>query len=360
MSFAHNASVDANSIDDDYISSSLNAVEIPSTLLVENGQFIRLKNDDYSFFGVVTEVSPGEYTTKVGFKSFLTIFDEDVLLDTNWQGTDSPSSRPTLETVIYNFLNDTYVTTSDTYQRLPISVTIDPTITQTVKWSFGIRPDRESTQDERERLHYSVVNLYSDIIVRALKEYGVAINVQPIFHDRTIQLTIIKRTVPFDISADLDNVIVKTLKYSDKNIGTNKLIVYNAENFSQNLIFYVHTDRSWNTENRDRITPVVRAIKTTSPKDDSANGFAEAATETAYSELASSSWDNCIELETFVDDPNVTPMELYIGQTVTVHYKEGRYSSILTGRILDGNKITLIFGSDRIKYTKRFKLNGGK
>ena len=62
----------------------------------------------------------------------------------------------------------------------------------------------------------------------------------------------------------------------------------------------------------------------------------------------------------YVDDVNITPMELYIGQVVEVYYKGASYKSILTGRILDGNKITLIFGSERIEYTKRRKLNGGK
>lgn len=353
MTFAYNSTIDVTSIDDDYISSSVNVIEIPATLLVSTGQFIRLQNDEYSFFGLVTEVSPGEYLTRVSYKSFLTIFDEEVLFDTNWQGSTETAARPSLESVIQSYLNDNYVLTSDTYERLPISVIIDPSITQTKKWSFGFKAEKDET-------HHAVVNLYSDIIVRALKEYSIAIDVKPIFHDRTIHLTITKRSTPFKISADLENITVKTLKYSDKNIGTNKLIVYNTNNYSQSLIFYVHTDRSWDAENRDRVTPVVRAIKSVTPKEETADSFVEAATEAAYSELSSSAWDNCIELEAYVDDINVTPMQLSIGQVVDVRYQGASYTSILTGRTMDGNKITLIFGSDRIEYSKRFKINGGK
>lgn len=353
MTFAHNASIDAISVDDDYISASLNLIEVPATQVVENGQFIRLQNDDYSFFGIITEVSPGEFATRIGFKSFLTIFEEEVLFDTNWQGTGNAGVRPTLETVIRNFLSDTYITSSDTYQRLPIVVAIDSSITQTLNWSLGLRSDRDTS-------HYTVANLYSEVIVPALKEYGIAIKVEPVFHDHIIHLIITKKHIPFKISADQENVVVKTLKYSDKNVGVNKLIVYNEDNYSQSLTFYVHPDKTWNTTNSNRITPVVRGIKLVTPQEDTVSSFEEAAVEAAYSELSSSSWDNCIELETYVDDVNITPMELEIGQVVVVYYKEASYTSILTGRNLDGNKITLIFGSDRIKYSKRYKYNGGK
>lgn len=353
MQFVHNASIDATSVDDDYISASLNLIEIPATQIVENGQFIRLQNDDYYFFGLVTEVSPGEFATKIGFKSFLTIFDEEILFDTNWQGTGNAGVRPTLEAVIRNFLSDTYITSSDTYQRLPIVVTIDATITETLNWSLGLRSDKDTS-------HYTVANLYSEVIVPALKEYGIAITVEPVFHDHNIHLTITKKPTPFKIAADQENIVVKTLKYSDKNVGINKLIVYNENNYNQSLTFYVHPDKTWNTTNSDRISPVVRGIKLVTPQEDTVSSFEEAAVEAAYSELSSSSWDNCIELETYVDDINVTPMELAIGQVVTVYYKEASYTSILTGRILDGNKITLIFGSDRIEYSKRYKSNGGR
>lgn len=50
MAFVYNASIDATSIDDDYVSASLNIVEVPATQLVENGQFIRLQNDSYFFW----------------------------------------------------------------------------------------------------------------------------------------------------------------------------------------------------------------------------------------------------------------------------------------------------------------------
>lgn len=349
LSFVHNTVIDPVTIDDDYISSAINVIDIDPTLLVSAGQFIRITNEDYTFFGIVTDVSPGDHLTRVNFKSFLTIFDEEVLFDTHLQGTGNPNVRPTLEALIAAYISDTYITNDDLYQRLPLEVYIDPSITQTQDWSFNFRSDNEET-------HHTAINLYSELMVKSLNKYGVVIDVNPIFYNRTIYLRITKRLNPFKISADLPNVVVKTLKYNDQTVGTNKLIVYNSNDFSQSVIFYVHPDRTWDLDDQDRISPVVREIKIVTPEDDTSTAFAEAALEAAYGSLSGSEWDNLIELESYVDDINVMPMELFIGQVVSIYYKEAVYTSILTGRILDRSKITLLFGSDRIEYTKRYKL----
>ena len=346
LTFVHNTVIDPVTIDDDYISSTINVVDIDPTYLVSTGQFIRVQNEEYSFFGVVTEVSPGEYQTRVSFKSFLTIFDEEVLFDTHLQGTGSPNVRPTLEALLAGYISDMYITNSDTHQRLPISIEIDSEITQTQDWSFGFRSDNEE-------LHHTTVYLYSELLVNALNKYGVVIDVNPVFHSKTVYLRVTKRLSPFKISADLASVTVKTLKYDNQTLGTNKLVVYNADNFSQKVIFYVHNDRTWDDEDRDRVVPVIQETRIVSP---GSGSFAEAAIESGYSILSGTEWDNIIELDTYTDDINVAPMELSIGQVVSIYYKEAIYTSILTGRVLDQNKITLMFGSDRIEYTKRSRL----
>lgn len=347
LTFVYNTVIDPVTIDDDYISSTINVVDIDPTYLVSTGQFIRIQNEEYSFFGVVTEVSPGDYQTRVSFKSFLTVFDEEVLFDTHLQGTGSPNVRPTLEALLAGYISDMYITNSDTYQRLPISVEIDSGITQTQDWSFGFRSDNEE-------LHHTTVYLYSELLVYALNKYGVVVDVNPVFHDKTVHLRVTKRLRPFRISADLASVTVKTLKYNNQTLGTNKLVIYNADNFSQKIIYYVHNDRTWDDENRDRVVPVIQETRIVSP---GSGSFEEAAVETGYSILSGTAWDNIIELDTYTDDINVAPMELSIGQVVSIYYKEAIYTSILTGRVLDQNKITLMFGSDRIEYTKRSRLN---
>lgn len=352
LSFAHNTLLDPVPIDDDYITGPINVIDIESTLMVVRGQFVRLKSEDYSFFGVVTDVSPGEETTRVSFKSFVNVFDEEVLFDTHLQGTGKPSTRPTLEKLIETYILSTYINTSDTSQRLPMTVTIDPLITQTQDWSFGYR-------SEDVDMHHKEVNLYSDIIVKALTKYGIAVVARPIFGLKKIELTITKRPNIFKISGDLPSVNVKTLRYNEQNTGVNKLVVYNFNNLSQSVTFYVHPDNTWDLNNTNRIVPVQQSVKIVTPEDATSEAFAEAALEAAYSALAGLEYDNLIELETYVDDVNVAPIDLVTGQMVAVWYQGASYSSILTGRILDGSKITLLFGSDRIEFTKRRKLRGG-
>lgn len=337
-------------IDDDYISGTSNTIDVGSTEEVKNGDYISIRNDEIDFFGVVTDVSPGEYSTQITYRPFVSIFDEDFLFDTQRQGAHSTY---TLEQTIVDYLTQLYVSNSDTYQRLPIQVSTDlPTSSQTTRWSLNLTPDTQGS-------HYTIIGLYSVLIVNALKKYGVAIRVRPSFTQKKIILTVTKINTVLSIDGDLDNVNVKTLKYNERPTGVNKLVVYNTENYSQSVTFYVYSDRTFGVDDDSsrRIKPVVRELKSAAPDSESTDpttAFAVAALDVAYSVLSGITWDNLIELEVFVSDENIHPMEMEIGQKVRLVYKGGRYESILTGKTIGIDCITLLFGSERIQYSKRF------
>lgn len=356
LSYIYNCIIDGIPIEDDYISIKVTTITIPPTQAITIGDFVRLKNEQVNFFGVVSDVSSGEYSTKVAFKPFIAIFDEDFVFDTALQGT-STTTHPTLEATIQRYINELYANPADTYQQLPITVAIDSNIEQTAKWSLNITPETEGS-------HFRVMNLYSSLIARALKEYGVAIDINPNFESRNIELVITKRSNTFRIDADLKDVEVITLKYNERQTGVNKLDVYNTTDYSQRISFYVHSDRSWDTDDTDRIVPVARAVRSVSPNtydaSDAEEAFLDAALDIAYSVLSGLEWDNLIELRVYYSDPNIVPLELGVGQTVTISYKDGHYTSILTGRILSDETMTLLFGSERIEFSKRRILNGGK
>ena len=122
--------------------------------------------------------------------------------------------------------------------------------------------------------------------------------------------------------------------------------------------FFVHTDRTFSVdETQNRITPVVRDVKGTQPDSDvtdPSTAFAVAALDVAYSVFSGIEWDNLIELETFISDDNIRPMSMEIGQTIKLWYKGGTYQSILTGKTIGTDGITLLFGSERIQYSKRY------
>lgn len=352
MVFVGHTIVDNSKIDDDYISAKANGIQFGTIDAdIKNGDFIRLQNEQTTFFGVIVDVTPGKYITSLQFKPFISIFDELFLFDTKTQGTDANVSHPTLEQTIKRYIDAMYVNNSDTLQNLPLVVSIDPSITQTQNWSLNITPDVKES-------HYSIIHLYSVLIVNALKKYGVAIEVTPSFRTRKINLKITKNLQTFKIDANLDNVLVKTLKYNDRPTGTNKLVVYNDQDYSQTITFYVYLDRTWGVNNTNRITPVVVESRSVTPDDefeDPLEGFAAAALDLAYSTLSGLQWDNLIELEAVPSDKNIEPNQMKIGQSVSVWYKGGKYTSILTGKIISTNSVTLLFGSERIEYSKSFR-----
>lgn len=354
--YVYSCVIDGVPIEDDYISIKVTKIDIPATQEVSNGDFIRVQSDRVNFFGVVSDVSPGKYKTTIAFKPFISLFDEDFLFDTSTQST-TETQHPTLEQTLLYYIGSIYVNPDDEYQQLPVSIEIDPLVTQTQKWSFNITPETEGS-------HYRIMNLYSSLIVRALKEYGVAIDVIPDFSEKNISLVITKRLSAFKIDADLNDINVNAIKFNDRQEGINKLEVYNTENYAQCLTFYVHNDRTWDTEDTNRILPVARSVRSVAPsyyeeEADADEAFIDAAFDIAYSALSGLAWDNYIELEVYYSDPNVDPLSIDIGQLVTVIYKGARYTSILTGRVFSDETITLLFGSERIDFTKQRKLNGG-
>lgn len=156
------------------------------------------------------------------------------------------------------------------------------------------------------------------------------------------------------------------MKYNERPNGINKLVVYNSTDFTSPVTFYVYTDRTWGIgeeSGKERITPVVMDAQIVTPDssyEDPLDGFAVAALDAAYSTLSGLQWDNLIELETAVNDPLVKPYEMNIGQLVSIWYKGGKYTSMLTGKTYSNNTVTLLFGSERIQYSKRAKKGGVK
>lgn len=337
-------------IDDDYIAIQTTTTEIRATDKVKNGHFIRvLRDDEDYFFGLVTDVQPGEYTTRVSFKPFLAVFDTDILFNTLRQYRSASNPGTTLEETLQFYIEAYFVSNSDYRQVYPMSVTIPAAANRTAEWNMGIQPETEGG-------NYATVGLYSTLIVRAMKEYGVAIDVVPNFSTGQIALTIGKVSGTFKIDADLPNITVKTFKVNDRPKGINKLIVYNDLTYSTPIIFYVHSDRSWDTTNSDRITPVSFAIRTVSPDgtyNDPDEDFMYAAMVAAYDELSGLEFDNLIELECAPNDRLISPTTMKNGQKVTIYYKGDAYTSILTGKSVSFENITLMFGSERIAYTKK-------
>lgn len=348
LSYVCNEQTTMNSLDDDYLSPRVNTITISNVdKEVIAGYFIRLQNDDTEFFGVITDVSPGEYETTIQFSSFISVFSETILFWVGFQGLEAGHANP-LEGTIAHHIRTYYVTTTDALMYLPLNVYVDPNIVEISQWTLGITRTRDD-------INFTTLNIYKELIIPALKRYGVSLIVTPDFNRKIIDIKVTRSNKTLNIDGDLDDVTVRTLKYNNRPLGTNKLEVVNNLDPNSKITFYTHPDMTFDTNNTNRITPVAFETRMVVPQENTSASFQESALIEAYNVFSGAAWDNLIELEVAPDNQNILPMEMEIGQKVTLWYKGATYSSILTGKVIEDRNIILLFGSERIEYTKRAK-----
>lgn len=348
LSYVCNGQTIVSSIDDDYLSPKTNTIAISKVdKEIIAGYFIRLQSDETDFFGLITDVSPGEFETTIQFSSFITVFNETILFWVGFQGLEAGHVNP-LEGTIAHHIRTYYVTTTDRLMYLPLNIYVDPNITEIKQWTLGITRTKEE-------IDFTTLSIYADLIVRALKRYGVSLIVTPDFNRKMIDIKVTRSSKTLNIDGELNDVTVRTLKYNNRPLGTNKLEIVNNLDPNTTITYYVHPDMTFDTNNTNRITPVAFETRMIVPQENTTASFQAAAKEEAYNVFSGAAWDNLIELEVAPDNQNILPMEMEIGQKVTLWYKGATYSSILTGKIIEDHNIILLFGSERIEYTKRAK-----
>ena len=326
----------------DYLSTVENSVLVAFNDNVEKGDYIRIVNDTDDYFGVITAIQVNESIegfSEIKFKPFISLFDSPILFDTTLQG-----SGTTLEQAIANFITAYWINNSDTDANIyGLQVA---TISSTVGWTFHITSDQSG-------LNKAIVNFMNSIIRRSLTKYQVGLYVTPDFQNKTITVSIgIKTSSTFVIEADLPSVIEKSVILNETTQDINKLIIYDQADMSTNIVYYKHTDGSYDTSNTDRITPVI--FNMTSVAVVTGSTFAAAAKDAADKQFDVDSYSNLIELTMVNDDMLIMPTTIAIGQAVQVITNGASYTSILTG-IERSTKTKLIFGSIRLDLTKILK-----
>ena len=151
------------------------------------------------------------------------------------------------------------------------------------------------------------------------------------------------------IESDLPNIIKKSVTIKQVSADVNKLVIYDAENYSNTRIYYLHSDLGYDTKDRDRITPVVCEMQAVSHEEGSS--FESAAISAAHNKFANLSYSNLIELTMMNGDALVRPEELEFGQVADIISDGESYRSILTGRER-GKNTKLVFGTVRLDLTK--------
>ncbi len=324
---------------EDYLSADENEITVLSVKGIEKENYIRINRGEEEYVGVVTQVTYGTDQSKklvsVSFKPLLELLNTDILFEVSRQLTG------TLEGFIREKITEMFIENEDKAQNITgLSV---KTVSATPDWYFHITPKEAGGR-------YNIVNLMDSVIIPAMEKYGVL--VKPVFdvQNRQIRMEIGKaaRDV-FTIEADLPNVIRKQITIKSLSSDVNKLVIYDAADYETKRTYFLHTDLSYDTKDKDRITPVNCEI--TSVEVEEGHSFESAASGEASNRFANLSYKNLIEITVMKKDALVHPEEMPYGQVVRIISEGKAYTSILTGREVS-DTIKLIFGTVRLDLTK--------
>lgn len=322
----------------DYLNIDTNTVELVTNAAVMNGDYIHIKGENVDYFGVVSGVLSGNQkgSMQIEYKSFHSLFDTPILFDTDLQG------QGTLENRLKAIIESYWINNSDSVQNI-MGLRVR-TASSTTGWGFNLKSDTEG-------MHHLICNFYSTFVVRSMQKYGVAISVDTDFSQKLIILTIgkIDADVKY-IEAELPNVLEKSITIKESDFDVNKLLIYNAQNYTTSITYYRHSDDSYSTVNTDRISPVVQNIVSILPQE--GESFATLAASEASDVFGSIEYNNLIELQILPDDQLIKPREYEYGQRVIVLDSGNEYNSIYTGSRFENGIFTMIFGTVRMDLTK--------
>ena len=329
---------------EDYLSADENTITVFPMPGIEKEDYIRISRGDEEYVGVITEITYGTDRSKdlqtISYKPLMELLNTDILFDVDLQQTG------TLEGFIADRITEMFIENEDESQNIRgLSVVA---ITQTPDWYFHITP-RDSGG------HYNIVNLINSVIIPAMEKYGVLVKPVLDIQNRTIRIDIGRvQAGTFIIEADLPNVITKQITIKSVSSDVNKLIIYDAADYETKRVYFLHPDLSYDTHDKDRITPVNCEI--TSVQVEEGHSFESAAISEAYNKFANLSYSNLIELTVMKHDALIHPEAMEFGQVVKIISDGKQYTSILTGRET-GKTIKLIFGTVRLDLTKILRRN---
>ena len=321
---------------EDYLDPERSRITIFTDTDVKTDYLLRVKAAGVEFIGRVSSTEQkDDGTTDITFRSLAEMLDTDVLITT-------ADLTGNLETFIGKILTDLYVDNPDEEMNIPLAITEK---TSTSSWALDLFDTDETSK---------IVNLFDDIVIPAFGAYGIILNFGLDIPNAQITLSIGKNTaITKYIEADLPNILDKSIIIQKAKKRINKVIVYNEEDYSENVTYYLHSDGTFDTTDTDRITPVVYDLLTVSTS--SSGTFTDKALAKAQKTFDKNKYDNLIELSLINDDELLSPWAVGMGQIVNVISDGVSYSSILTGREMRDNVTTLIFGTIRQELTKYLK-----
>lgn len=312
----------------DYITLEKSTFVIPKKIDVSIGNFIRVKGDEFTYEGIITDYNFNKSRVVINAKPLLNIFDTNVYFDQSLLLSDS------LENVIKGCLITTY-SGSDTTQNI-----------------YGLEVNVESsTNNAVINIDKSVVNLYT-VITEALSKYDIIISTSFNVTTKKFIVTIKKLNLVNikKIETKYADVLNVEIEYNTLNSKYNKIIYFNEENMSETIIYYYHTDNTVSIDSTvKRFSPVIQDVRII--KVEQGNTFQQTAYDDALNEMITNKYDNKIEI--IYNSSSKLNEVGEIGQLYSVIHDGVFYTSLLTGYEKLNEKQTLLkLGTVRTELTQ--------
>ncbi|MDE7183296.1 MAG: hypothetical protein K2O40_02240 [Lachnospiraceae bacterium] len=333
FSYISHYQIDSITYEFDYLSLSINKIQLPGAVRAVRGDYIHLEGDSDSFFGIVENVTESDTFFTITYKPFLSLFDTDMYMNRK------KLKEISLEQFIKEVIQDHFENSGDELQNLN-AVTYELK-SETLKAQLDIESNIE--------------NLY-DLLQVALNRYGVIVETVVNVAEKKITFEIGKMNQQEKtIEADLPNIISKEFTTaSDNKTMLNKLYAINENNKKQILTYYLTKsgEVKRNPLHNERLTPVM--FDTVFVRADEDVTFEQAAYDRALAELTTGC-NNLIRITVLKEDGLVNPAIWKIGSYARILKDGQEYQSVLTGKEYTGQTVTLVFGSIRRELTKKIK-----
>jgi len=227
---------------EDYLDPENNTVDVYSAITCEISDYIWIHKPGKTYGGQVTKIEDKGKYAQITYKTLMANFQNTFLCDTSEIGQD------TMENYIAKAIADMFVRNADQEQNIPYAeVEIK---TSTSEWTLDIVPDTEESP-------FALVNLFKQVILPAFEQYDIVVTPRIDFKLKKVIFSVEQNTkATKTIEADLPNVIDRSVVVRRQRKMVNKVTTYNKKNFEMVSTYFLHTDETFDKEDRDRVVPV--------------------------------------------------------------------------------------------------------
>lgn len=325
-------------IEQDFLTYDSNTIQTP-LIECEKGDLVHITDQDNNYVadGIIGDVQPSDKAQEITIRPLNALFDTEVFYTAvtdciTWLATNIDSA---------------FMSNTDTLQNRPITLTYTASAEALPLTGFNL---------------HETVNILS-VMISAMKTYGVVVASRLDLPNKRFTVDIYQQTATKVLEASLDNVLQKSVTIGDNYGSTNKAVIRKIRVVDDvttvlgQTEFYLHTDGTINATDGDRIVPVFWEIESLELDDDmTETEWQAAALSRAKEILTPAKYDNEIVLQYDRDDLLARPADILIGTATTIYLDGNTYASILTGKRIEGQKITLIFGVTRTELTKQLSI----